>query len=77
MDLQTRKIQFVQEFLKLQSEQTISKLEKLLNKEKKTNIDNHFKPMTEKELNERIDQSESDFRNNRYKHTSELLTKYE
>ena len=77
MDLQTRKIKFVQEFLKLQSEQTISRLENLLKKEKKADIDEHFKPMTGKELNERIDQSESDFRNNRYKRTSELLTKYE
>ena len=77
MDLQTRKIEFIQEFLKLQSEQTIGKLENLLNKEKETTVDDHFKPMTEKELNDRIDQSESDFKNNRYKRTSELLTKYE
>lgn len=77
MDLQTRKIKFVQEFLKLQSEQAISRLENLLKKEKKTEIEKPFKPMTEKELNERIDQSESDFSNNRYKRTSELLTKYE
>lgn len=33
MDLQTRKIKFVQEFLKLQSEQAISRLEKILQKE--------------------------------------------
>jgi len=77
MDLQTRKIEFVQEFLKLQSEQAISKLENLLKKEKQTNVDENFKPMTKKELNKRIDQSESDFKNNRYKRTSELLTKYE
>lgn len=77
MDLQTRKIKFVQEFLKLQSEQAISRLENLLKKEKKTAIGVDFKPMTEKELNARIDQSESDFKNNRYKRTSELLTKYE
>jgi hypothetical protein len=28
-------------------------------------------------LNKRIDQSESDFNNNRYKKTSQLLSKYE
>ena len=76
MDLHIRKIKFVQEFLELQDEQAISRLENLLKKEKTTDIDNHFKPMTEKELKE-IDQSETDFRNNRYKRTSELLTKYE
>lgn len=77
MDLQTRKIKFVQEFLKLQSEEAIGKLENLLKKERKTDVDEDFKTMTEKELNERIDQSESDFKNNRYKRTSELLAKYE
>jgi len=60
MDLQSRKIEFVQDFLKLQSEEAISKLEKLL----------------KKELNKRIEQSEADFKNNRYKKTSELLSKY-
>ncbi len=33
--------------------------------------------MTEEELNKQIDQSESDFENNRFKSTSELLSKYE
>lgn len=77
MDLQTRKIEFVQEFLKLRSEQAVSRLENLLKKEKKANLGDNFKPMTEKELNERIDRSESDFKNNQHKRTSELLTKYE
>jgi len=77
MDLQSRKIEFVQDFLKLQSEEAISRLEKLLKKEKKNVIEKEFKSMTKKELNKRIDQSESDFNNNRYKKTSELLSKYE
>lgn len=77
MDLQTRKIEFVQEFLKLQSEEAVSRLEKLLKKEKKSNIGKDFKPMTKEKLNERIAQSESDFKNNRFKRTSELLSKYE
>lgn len=34
MDLQTRKITFVQEFLKIQSEEVIIRLEKLLEKGK-------------------------------------------
>ena len=77
MDLQSRKIEFVQDFLKLQSEEAISRLEKLLKKEKKNVIGKGSKSMTKKELNKRIDQSESDFNNNRYKKTSELLSKYE
>ncbi len=76
MDLQSRKIEFVQDFLKLQSEEAISRLEKLLKKEKKNIVEEEIKPMTKKELNKRIDQSEADFKNNRYKKTSELLSKY-
>lgn len=75
MDLQSRKIEFVQEFLKLQSEEVINQLEKLLKKETKK-IDRDLKPMTVEELNSRIDQSEDDFRNGRFKTTSQLLEKY-
>lgn len=77
MNLETRKIEFVQEFLKLQSEEAVSRLEKILRKEKNASNEQTFKPMTEDELNKRIDQSESDFRNNRFKTSSELLVKYE
>jgi chemotaxis protein CheY-P-specific phosphatase CheC len=77
MDLQSRKIEFIQEFLKLQSEEAISRLEKLLKKEKINVVEEESKPMTKKELNKRIDQSESDFEKNRFKKTSELLSKYQ
>jgi hypothetical protein len=78
MDLETRKIEFVQAFLKLQSEELISQLENLL--KTKTNYeigeDADFKPMTVNEFNERIDQSENDFANGDFKSTSDLLKKY-
>ncbi|WP_394907492.1 hypothetical protein [uncultured Mesonia sp.] len=77
MNIEARKIEFIQEFLKLQSEETISKLEKILKKEKDTSDERLFKPMTIDELNKRIDKSESDFQNNRFKTSSELLAKYE
>ena len=77
MNLEARKIEFVQEFLKLQSEEVVSRLEKILRKEKRATEDRIFEPMTQDELNKRIDQSESDFRNNRFKDSSELLAKYE
>jgi ferritin len=76
MNLEARKIQFVQEFLKLQSEEVVSRLEKILRKEKIASEDQLVEPMTQDELNKRIDQSESDFRNNRFKSSSELLVKY-
>jgi hypothetical protein len=72
MDLQTRKIEFVQEFLKLQSEELISQFEKLLQKKAQKNL----KPMSIKELNSRIDKSEKDFKEGKFKTSSELLSKY-
>ena len=77
MDLQSRKIEFVQEFLKVQSEEIISRLEKILRKENKATDDRIFEQMTQDELNKRIDQSESDFLNNRFNSSSDLLAKYE
>ncbi|MDQ7916308.1 hypothetical protein RBU60_01875 [Mesonia sp. MT50] len=76
MDIETRKIEFVQEFLKLQSEEVISKFEKILKKEKESSNDSIENSMTKEELNARIEKSESDFKNKRCKKTSELLEKY-
>jgi hypothetical protein len=77
MNLEARKIEFVQEFLKLQSEEAVSRLEKILRKEKNASDERIFEPMSQDELNNRIEQSESDFQNNRFKNSSELLAKYE
>ena len=77
MDLQTRKIEFIQAFLKLQSEEVISLFENLLKKKSVTEIDEeYFKPMSIADFNSRIDKSEDDFKNGKYKTTSELLKKY-
>lgn len=78
MDLQTRKIEFVQEFLKIQSEEVISQLENLLkNRNKKDADENQFlSPISIEELNNRIDQSENDYKNGKYKTTSQLIEKY-
>ncbi|MBA4744247.1 hypothetical protein GO009_13280 [Muricauda sp. TY007] len=76
MNLEARKIEFVQEFLTLQSEEAVSRLEQLLKKERNATDERIFEPMTQEELDKRIDQSESDFQNNRFKNSSELLAKY-
>jgi len=75
MDLQTRKIEFVQEFLKLENEEIVAILEVVM-KQQTSNTEDPFKPMTIDELNARIDRSEEDFKNGRYKSTEELLDKY-
>ena len=77
MNLESRKLSFIQEFLRLQNEEVISRLENILRKDKKNSDDRILEPMTQNELNNRIDKSESDFENKRYKSSSELLAKYE
>ena len=78
MDIQSRKIQFVQAFLKLQSEEVISQLEDLLSLKSTIELEQNSdsKPMSIEEFNDRIDKSESDFKDGKYKSTSELLEKY-
>ena len=72
MDIQTRKIEFVQAFLKLQSEELVSLFEDILNSE----IKDGLKPMRIDELNKRIDQSERDFEKGDYKSHEEVFGKY-
>lgn len=58
MDLQTRKIAFVQDFLKLESEKVIVQFEKLL--QKQTNSSSTLEPMSVADFEKRINQSVSD-----------------
>ena len=73
MDLQTRKITFVQEFLKIQSEEVIIRLEKLLEKEKGKMKIEDFSPMTVDEFNKRIDLSLVDSKNGRLTEINDLI----
>lgn len=75
MDLQTRKINFVQEFLKLESEKAISHLEKLLQKE--TQSTSELKPLSTKEFQKRIDTSTEDSKNGRLTGNNELISEIE
>ena len=75
MDLQTRKINFVQEFLKLQNEELILRLENLLKKEYKN--ETGIIPMSTEEFNIRIEQSLDDSRSGRLTGTDDLLNEIE
>jgi hypothetical protein len=77
MDLQTRKISFVQEFLNLQSEEIILQFEKLLRREKKKISSKELNPMTLEEFNTRIDTSLKDSEEGRLTGSSELLSEIE
>jgi hypothetical protein len=58
MDLQTRKIAFVQDFLKLESEKVIVQFEKLL--QKQTTTESALHPMSVADFQRRINASLSD-----------------
>jgi hypothetical protein len=72
MDLQTRKISFIQEFLNIQSEEVVVRLEKLLKKERAKFAEPGFSPMTVDELNKRIDKSLLDASNGRITKNGDL-----
>ena len=76
MDIQARKIHFVQEFLRVADDELLTKLEKLLQIERKRKLENDLQPMTLSELNEIIDQSEDDFANGRVTEAQNLLHLY-
>lgn len=77
MDIQSRKLAFIQSFLNLKSEEVIAQFEKLMKKAKNIDDENQFIPFTVEEMNERISRSEDDFKNKKFKTTSEILSKYE
>lgn len=77
MDLQTRKLELIQAFLKVKSEEVISKIEKILKTEKiKSDLDT-IKPMSIEEFNSRIDLSIDDSKNERIIEQEELKAKIE
>ena len=73
--MQTRKINFIQDFLKLESEKAISSLEKLLQKETQNN--SKLKPMIMKEYQKRIDKSAEDSRCGRMTESNKLISEIE
>jgi hypothetical protein len=73
MDLQTRKIEFIQEFLKVQREDIVVRLEKLLKKETSKVENEEVKPFSLDEFNNRIDQSMRDSKHNKLTENQDLL----
>ncbi len=76
MDIQTRKIEFVQEFLKLQNEDLLSRLEKILHSGS-SETNKNLRPITINDLNERIDKSMEDSKNDRLISTDDLIAEAE
>ena len=60
MNIEARKILFVQEFLRLQNEDLISVLEKMLYQQNSATSKEDFKPMELQAFSEQIDRAEAD-----------------
>ncbi|ADR20602.1 hypothetical protein MATR_17730 [Marivirga tractuosa] len=76
MNIEARKISFIQEFLKLQNEDIINSLEQILKKGKLQSYHENLKPMSVEQLNSEIDQAMDDSKNGRMTKASELKAKY-
>lgn len=72
MDLQTRKLTFIQEFLRIQNEDIISGLEKMLKKSRVELYEKNLKPMSIEQFNTDIDKSLEDSANDRVMSAREL-----
>lgn len=75
MDLEARKISFVQEFLRLQNEEIVSGLESLLRKKKAELIENNLKPMSLEQFNSEIDEAMEDSAQGRMIKATDLKAK--
>lgn len=77
MDIQTRKITFVQEFLNLQNEEIVRGLEDFLKEKKMQLSENEIKPMSIEKFNNEINQSLEDSNNNKVIRAADLKAKIE
>ncbi|AWH85569.1 hypothetical protein HYN59_10815 [Flavobacterium album] len=75
MDLEARKITFVQEFLRLQNEEIISALEKFMHTSKAELTERNMSPMSLEQLNTETDQSIEDAQSGRITKASDLRDK--
>ena len=76
MDIQTRKIEFVRDFLKMQNEEVLILMENLL-RSSKEDFENEFQSMSVEELNYRINKSMKDSENGKLTKSSDLITEIE
>jgi hypothetical protein len=60
MNIQARKLVLIEEFLRINDESLITKLESFLKQEKKISRERNLKPMTITEFNEMIDFAKRD-----------------
>jgi hypothetical protein len=72
MNIQSRKIQFIQEFLKYTDESALAKFEELLMQEKAKALEKEIYPMTLNDYEQRIAKSFNDVKNNKVKNARSM-----
>ncbi|MDD4384106.1 MAG: hypothetical protein PHD06_02900 [Bacteroidales bacterium] len=77
MDIGARKLNFVQEFLRISDEELVDKLEKFLRAERMKKVDKEVKPMSMNEFNQMIEKAEDDAESGRVIDARELQKKVE
>lgn len=80
MYLQTRKLHFIQDFLRLVNDNILKKFEKMLAEERKKKFIDEITPLTIKQYEQRIDRAYDEFKNNKVKTARSLkkeITKWE
>lgn len=77
MNLESRKLVFIEEFLKIESEALLTRLEKMILKEKISSDKEELSPMSTEEFNIRIDRAIDDSKNGRLIHADEMKSMIE
>jgi len=72
MDIHSLKLKFIQEFIKINSQELVLKLDKFLREEKKKMYEKEIMPMSYKEFHSIIDRAEEDVENHRIVEVDEL-----
>jgi hypothetical protein len=72
MDIQTRKMQFIEEYLRITDESLLEKLSVLLRKERQKQLKTRMQPMSQDELAAKLDRSEDDIQAGRVYSQSEV-----
>ncbi len=72
MDLQTRRIHFIQEFLSCANSNMLDRFEEILEQEQEKALEKELKPITIKEYEQRIEIAIEDVRNGRAKSVRDL-----
>ena len=65
MDLQTTKLNLIQELLRVGNEEVVTKSEKILKTDRKSRFEKSLVPMSDEEFKRSIDNSELDIKNGR------------